>query len=78
MENKAVLKKFLSYIVYTVIGFSLFIGVTYLSRELTGQGGYGIIVILGVFMLYTLYKMAESNVKLEESEARWAKEKISS
>jgi len=75
MENMAVLKKFLSYIVYTVIGGSVFLGVTYLSRELTGQSGYGIIVMLGVFLLYTLYKMAESNVRMEETEARWATER---
>ena len=43
-----------------------------------GDPSYGIIGILGTFLIWFTYTMAKSQVESEEREAKWAKERAES
>ena len=52
----------------------VFFGITLLARTYFGHGGYGLIVVLAVFMLWFLYTMAKSDVESKEREELYNKE----
>jgi hypothetical protein len=66
--NVKVMKKFLSYVVITALSMSAIFGITFLANTYLGHGGYGMIAILAVFMLWFLYTMAKSEVESKERE----------
>ena len=71
--NVKVMKKFLSYVVITALMMSAIFGITFLAKTYLGHGGYGMIAILAVFMLWFLYTMAKSDVESKEREALYNK-----
>ena len=72
--NVKVIKKFLSYVGITAVMMSVFFGITLFARTYFGHGGYGLIVVLAVFMLWFLYTMAKSDVESKEREEMYNKE----
>ena len=75
MKNKAVLKRFLSYLLGIAIGGVLFLGVMKLAELYFGNPTYGLIAILGLGFIWFTWTMSVSQVESEEREAQWAKEK---
>ena len=74
--NVKVLKKFLNYVGITAIGMAVFVSITFLAKSYLGHEGYGIIGLIGIFMVWFLYTMAKSDVESAEREEKWAKEKL--
>ena len=72
MKNMAVLKRFLSYLVGMLLGGVIFYLIAYGAKFFMGDPSYGIIGILGAFLIWFTYTMAKSQV---EREAKWAKER---
>jgi len=75
MKNMAVLKRFLSYLVGMLLGGVIFYLIAYGAKFFMGDPSYGIIGILGAFLIWFTYTMAKSQVESEEREAKWAKER---
>jgi len=78
MKNMAVLKRFLSYLVGMLLGGVIFYLIAYGAKFFMGDPSYGIIGILGTFLIWFTYTMAKSQVESEEREAKWAKERAES
>ncbi len=70
-----VLKRFLSYLVGMLLGGVIFYLIAYGAKFFMGDPSYGIIGILGAFLIWFTYTMAKSQVESEEREAKWAKER---
>ena len=75
MKNKAVLKRFLSYLVGMAIGGVLFLGIMKLADMYLGDPTYGLIAVIGLGFIWFTWTMSVSQVESEEREARWAKER---
>jgi len=75
MKNKAVLKRFLSYIAIAVIGGALFFSIMKLTTMYFGDPYYGLIAMLGFGFIWFTWTMSVSQVESEQREARWAKER---
>ena len=74
--NVKVMKKFAGYVGITALMMFAISGVTFLAKTYTGHEGYGLIGLLGVFMIWFLYSMAKSDVESAEREEKWANEKL--
>lgn len=74
--NVKVMKKFAGYVGITALMMFAISGVTFLAKTYMGHEGYGLIGLLGVFMIWFLYSMAKSDVESAEREEKWANEKL--
>jgi|TARA_B100001057_G_scaffold300815_1_gene300995 hypothetical protein len=74
--NVKVLKRFLNYVGITAIGMGTFFGISFLAKTYLGHEGYGVIGLIGIFMVWFLYTMAKSDVESAEREEKWAQEKL--
>lgn len=74
--NVKIIKRFLTYVGTTLLGMVAFFGITYGAKTFLGHEGYGVIGMLGVFMVWFLYTMAKSDVESAEREAKWNAEKL--
>lgn len=75
MKNIAVLKKFTSYLLGLLLGGVLFYGIASFAKAFFGDPSYGVIGILGIFLIWFTWTMSVSQVESEMREAEWAKEK---
>jgi len=74
MKNIQVLNRFAQYVGSTAAVMAACFLVVWLSNFFFGDYNYGIIAMMGTFMLVFLFGMAKSDVESKARQARWDKE----